>query len=291
MIRRAFLQGVAALTGLGQDTPSRFPYPGRPQPGQGVSPSQGQTIRARFVIITSVAGGLFAYVGTPGPGNAPILWATLGTTDPYGNALPFSGVGVKNGSDLAGINDQSSIVVGSTGEATLGTLNDSGAGGTSLASSTFGVGDILAGLELLSKNVNGIGPRAIINNAALISTGGTAANPSDIITDTWHPLTLINGWASVTSPSYTLFPDRTVMVAGVISSAGAAGNPIFANLPAGPPSYRPATQQETAAGLHGAPPAGGAFMRAATNGDLSILGSTAVTGPWSVNWRFSLDYT
>jgi len=278
---------ASGLFGLGAGTPSRFPYEDRPQSGPGIGASSGQVIRARFIIITTATGGLFIYAGTPGPGNIPVLWVTEAATDPFGNALPFSGVGVKNGSLLAGITDTSSVIVGSTTEASFGTLNDSGAGGTSLASSTFGAGDVSAFFELLSKNVNGIGPRMLIGNAAVLSTAGTAANPTQITTDGWNTLAPINGWANVTTLKYTLLPDRMVMVAGVITSAGAAGNPIFANLPAG---YRPATQQETAAGLHGAPPAGGAFMRVAANGDLSILGSTVGTGPWSVSWTFSLDY-
>lgn len=282
---------ASGLFGLGTGTPSRFPYPDRPQGGPGIGAGNGQIIRARYVIITDVSGGVFIYVGTPGPGNPPILWVTEAATDPFGNALPFSGVGVKNGSNLAGITDTASVIVGAAGEASFGTLNDSGAGGTSLESSTFGAGDVSAFFELLSKNVNGIGPRMLIGNAAVLSTAGTAANPTVITTDTWQTLALINGWAnSAGTLKYTLLPDRMVMVAGIISSAGAAGNPVFANLPAGPPSYRPAAQQETAAGLHGPPPAGGAFMRVATNGDLSILGSTIGTGPWSVSWTFSLDY-
>lgn len=280
---------ASGLFGLGTGTPSRFPYPDRPQGGPGIGAGNGQIIRARYVIITDVSGGVFIYVGTPQTGNPPILWVTEAATDPFGNALPFRGVGVKNGSNLAGITDTASVIVGGTGEASFGTLNDSGAGGTSLESSTFGAGDVSAFFELLSKNVNGIGPRMLIGNAAVLSTAGTAANPTQITTDGWHTLAPINGWANVAGEplKYTLLPDRMVMVAGVITSAGAAGNPIFANLPAG---YRPATQQETAAGLHGAAPAGGAFMRVAVNGDMSIPGSTVGTGPWSVSWTFSLDY-
>jgi hypothetical protein len=276
MIRRAFLQGVAALTGLGQDTPSRFPYPGRPQPGQGVGPSAGQVVRARQVIIFGPGGGIWIYSGRPVFGNLIESHTNASGTDPEGNFYIGGDVSYAN----VGASGYVALQFTAIGLIRYTSPLPGGAAGP--YSSGF----------LIRIDASGILLNApVIAGGTFTSIAGTAANPTEIITDTWNPLTLINGWTSVISPSYTLFPDRTVMVAGVISSAGAAGNPIFANLPAGPPSYRPATQQETAAGLHGAPPAGGAFMRAAANGDLSILGSTAVTGPWSVNWRFSLDYT
>lgn len=103
---------AGSLFGLGAGTPSRFPYPDRPQPAPGIGPSQGQVIRARYIIITTTAGGLFIYSGTPRAGNPPVLWATEASTDPFGNALQFSGIGVINGSLLAGITTQASVIVG-----------------------------------------------------------------------------------------------------------------------------------------------------------------------------------
>ena len=60
------------------------------QVATGVQPgvSNGVVV-AHYVIITGTAGGVFVYNGTPGLGNPPIAWMTSGTTDPYGNPLPY----------------------------------------------------------------------------------------------------------------------------------------------------------------------------------------------------------
>lgn len=261
---------ASGLFGLGTGTPSRFPYPDRPQSGPGLGAGQGQNVRARFVIIFGNTGGLFVYSGTPAFGNLITTITATSGTDPYGNAY------------LGGITEYASIGVSGyeamqhTATGLIAYVSPGGAGGP------YGV---VASFQQSGGVFTLAAP--LIVTGAVTAIGGTAANPTVITTDTWQTLAPINGWANVTTLKYTLLPDRMVMVAGVITSAGAAGNPIFANLPAG---YRPATQQETAAGLHGAPPAGGAFMRVAVNGDLSIPGSTVGTGPWSVSWTFSLDY-
>jgi hypothetical protein len=90
MLLRREVMKLGSLFGLGAGTPSRFPYPDRPQPAPGVGPSSGQVTRARVVIVSGPTGtvsGVFVYApGTiPGPGNTPIAAMTASATDPFGN--------------------------------------------------------------------------------------------------------------------------------------------------------------------------------------------------------------
>lgn len=92
MLRREVVKAMGSLFGLGAGTPSRFPYPDRPQPAPGVGPSQGQVTRARVVIVSGPTGsveGVFVYApGTvPALGNPPIASLTAGTADPFGNPV------------------------------------------------------------------------------------------------------------------------------------------------------------------------------------------------------------
>lgn len=91
MLRREVIK-LGSLFGLGAGTPSRFPYPDRPQSSAGLGPSSAASVRARTIIIFGPAGaveGLFMYAaGTiPGPGNPPVVWISESTTDPFGNSL------------------------------------------------------------------------------------------------------------------------------------------------------------------------------------------------------------
>jgi hypothetical protein len=64
----------------------------------------GEVIAQIVIIEGGTNSGLFEYVGTPGPGNPPIAYATPpGTmTDPYGNALPETTGGFVSGSTTSG---------------------------------------------------------------------------------------------------------------------------------------------------------------------------------------------
>jgi len=42
---------------------------------------------ANKVIVFGANEGLWVYDGTPGPGNAPVFWASSAPTDPFGNTL------------------------------------------------------------------------------------------------------------------------------------------------------------------------------------------------------------
>src|SRR5712691_7126509 len=91
MLRREAVKLMGSLFGLGAGTPSRFPYPDRPQPSPGIGPSQGQVVRARLVVISGAGSGLFVYSGTPAFGNLVGSITSSAGTDPYGNAF-LSGI-------------------------------------------------------------------------------------------------------------------------------------------------------------------------------------------------------
>lgn len=82
---------AGSLFGLGAGTPSRFPYPDRPQPGTGVGPSQTNIIRATTVIITGEKGELLVYSPARGAGTLAAAITAGPLTDPYGNQVPNGG--------------------------------------------------------------------------------------------------------------------------------------------------------------------------------------------------------
>jgi hypothetical protein len=112
----------------------------------------------------------------------------------------------------------------------------------------------------------------------LIATAGTASAPSLITTDTWHAMSLANSWASTggfTAAKYRLTADNEVELIGVLDGTSATSVTFF-TLPAGPPSYRPATAQGFACGATGNVPAGSApQVRCSTGGVLTINGAAA----------------
>jgi hypothetical protein len=116
---------TAGLGGL----PARRPDQTRDYPPTGVQPGAGNVVRARLVIISGTAGGLFVYNGTPALGNPPIVSATAASTDPYGNPVT-PGLDVTQGSITGTLISASQIdgtaITGSVFEGTDFTLNDDG---------------------------------------------------------------------------------------------------------------------------------------------------------------------
>jgi hypothetical protein len=161
-MRRALLRllgfGAFTVPGLGgQQGPGQFSAPAQ-QTAPGIQPGVSQNvIRARQVIVSGTADGVFVYSGTPGPGNPPIAAMTGGDVDPYGNTvypdissvgasgLIYMAAGLLNIALNASQYAPAEIFAGAT-EATLN-LN------SGLASS----GDTLAELALLSATANGGG--------------------------------------------------------------------------------------------------------------------------------------
>lgn len=162
-------------------------------PGQqtpvGVQPGTTTgVVVANKILIIGPNGGLFAYAGNPALGNPPILWSSEGPQDPFGNVLPFTGTGVKNGSLLAGITSQATVVVGAVGEVSFGTLGDSGSGITSLTSSTTGVADAVAEIDLQSKNGNGTGSAVVVTATKITLANGSGASSIGINAANGHPV-------------------------------------------------------------------------------------------------------
>lgn len=289
-MRRREVIKVGSLFGLGAGTPSRFPYPDRPQAGPGIGAGSGQTIRAKFVIITDVFGGVFIYTGVPGPGNAPVAWMSFAPTDPYGNPLLFPGVGVRNGSLLAGLTDHAEVIVGAVGETVFGGISDSGSGATSFGSSQTGVGDLGAFLTLRSKNGGGTpGPQAILDNASLISTAGTPANPTQLATDVWQAVTpnAGNGWGG--SGRVKLLSEKNVCMCQMSLSAGTIANgTAAASVPA---AYIPAVTQFLPVGTGSGTGAltNGPYMQLTVGGNWQVENLPTGTATVHLNGTYALD--
>lgn len=87
----------AAAAGIGGLPPRRLDQrlTGTSRAGTGPAPQTGFFV-GKFVVIFGTGGGLFIYNGTPGLGNAPVLYETAPgvTHDPYGNGLPVTSGGL-----------------------------------------------------------------------------------------------------------------------------------------------------------------------------------------------------
>lgn len=200
--------------GLGSGTPSRFPYPDRPQPAPGIGPSQGQVVRATLVIVSGFQ-GVFVYNGKPGPGTL-IGSVTDATHDPFGNpTVPtiaaydvgagrwtaVTGAGVALGThdpattttvaasithnDANTPSGQAQLVIESAftgaGSAVVETMKSASADGTKLTSWQLVTGNLVA---ITADEATA----TITEGLALVNTAGTAANPSLVTTDTWQNL-------------------------------------------------------------------------------------------------------
>lgn len=291
-----------SLFGLGAGTPTRFPYPDRPQPSPGVGPSSAAVVRANQVIVFGPTGrpvGVFVYQpGTiPGPGNQPIGWVTASATDPFGNVLPVTGTGGKDASGYFAIHGSEAVfnVTGSPA-ALAGILAALNPGEVRLESPAQVVADPQAVMQLLSKAANG-GTFPVVNllsgtalgvTGPVTATGGTAANPTVITNEAgWNTLTLQNGWAaSGGNVRYRLMPDNSVWVLGQLNPA-ALTSTTFATMVA---PYVPSVGGDFAVAAHTAtPPTQGLFTRAANTGVLSALNATVGSGIFGVNMRYPLD--
>ncbi len=81
-------------------------------------------------------------------------------------------------------------------------------------------------------------------DSALVATGGTAANPSLVLTDTWHSLGALGAHYTVTLGRYRLTADNCVELDIKVAGDGLQATAVtFAN--ALPAAYRPATQHDS----------------------------------------------
>lgn len=196
----------------------------------GVQPgTQNPVVLARYVIVSGPGGGVFLYIGTPALGNPPVEYMSLGTTDPYGNVLP--GTGIVSNSSSTGVQLNNGLVnfFDSGGSEVQIGLANSPRGGAVLAAEVFS-GDLVA-----SQNLYVLG--------IISATAGTAAVPTVITTDTWHAMTLTGGWTG--TAQYRLMPDNTVMIrtsAGSLAAGTIANGTAIWTAPAG---YVPAAAQQS----------------------------------------------
>jgi hypothetical protein len=208
---------------------------------------------AEYVINGS---GAFFYRGTPAAGNLAVslVPGTSSVTDPFGNIAEPGLTSYEGfGSGDVALNVQAGIIQW---------LEWSG--------SSWAIG---AGLDWVP--VNGF---TELVNSPFRSLGGTASNPTLIITDSWNkPSSLSGGWTPG-SPGfqYRLTPERQLHVAGLINSSAMTGAAFF-TLPS--PDYIPANGLDFPVAFH--TPAGyaqAAFGRVSAAGVLSIINATRSTG-------------
>ena len=301
--------------GLGTPSPSRFPYPGRPDQ-QGVAPSSGQVIRARQVIVSGHGDGIFVYTGRPRLGNPPIAWMGGGLVDPYGNVLPSTTGVASSGSFQAGnsITNANGTFTYSGSIPQLGQLiySNAFAGGTDSAGNIYPAGiaiyqtasgtqpTLVAAMNPITGNIQfGAGTPAN-PGTAILNGGGTLINsniyafhPGTNNQETWQAINpLLNGWANdpgnVTA-QYRMVgsPPVSVEVIGTLLATAATSN-IFFTLPA---AYRPQNLQQFASMGTGGVPAGEApYVSCDAGGNLRIgQGTIGAANVYGFHGFISLD--
>ena len=252
---------------LGTPSPSRFPYPGRPDQ-RGVAPaSGGQVVRARLVIVYGPTGaivGVFVYQPgtTPAHGNPPVAWMTAATSDPYGNPVqPQIGSQAANGQGVllqgANLVFRGSAATGNK----LAALSAIPATGTNMSSFLVINGPTDSTLEPVFElagesqdttispyahvfQVDGSGNQSPM---PLWASGGVFISQpgAPLSAETFHPITLDAGWtapgiAGYASPRYQLMSDGiNLQLSGIASAAFfAASKTLNAGNPL-PAAYQP----------------------------------------------------
>lgn len=225
--------------------------------------------------------GMFLYSGTPAARNLIASLAATSGTDAYGNVYEagitsyvtvFSDVYEVGLNQLSGgqpglaISDVTHPPYGPAGVFGLAGSGTPQIATASLTSGMISSADVAATVDVLSQADSGItngkvtveaGMTEIGVNASLIvndNTGsvnavnGTAASPTLITTDTWHPITLDSGnWtggvpAGYHAMSYRLLPDGNVQLAGIADHGSATtGAVTICNSNPLPAEYRPAS--------------------------------------------------
>lgn len=181
---------------------------------------------ARAVVVFGPAGsvlGVYVYSPgtTPGPGNPPIMSMGNSSVDLYGNAIhPGISSQIPGGNWVSLFQGQIEFQGGSA---------ISGTSGGNLVFQTAADFAFIGG-PVLSET----------------ASGGTAANPTIITTDTWHPMALLNSWTSGgrMAPQYQLQPSGEVEIRGSLTApAGvASGQNVWAG-----GGYAPASAQSLVA--------------------------------------------
>jgi hypothetical protein len=280
------------MAGDGLRRPLNAPPGITPAPGVQPGTTTG-VIFARYVIVFGPTGsvtGVFVYAAgtTPGPGNPPVISIGENTKDPYGNTVvpgiiqygsggSYSGLVVQGGTSILQMVTQATasnvppevyaaaLNAGTATEYQVLTIlsgEETATGGNAFINlfsqnanaTTQAFGELgITGVNIIQWTAN-----AVNVNKPITATAGTAANPTSITTDTWHPLGAMAGGSgyTVNNARYQLTTDGRYEV-DINLTAGAAtvaGNYAFPNsLPAGPPfacSYPLGWNGTTAAGVN-----------------------------------------
>jgi hypothetical protein len=289
----------------------------------GLQPSGPPIFIGRYVIVFGTNGGVFLYSGTPGLGNPPILWDTLGTADPYGNPVTpgvFIAELIGSGNAKGGL--MWNTVVGS--QPLLALFPDSTVGFTGhspfILGQVFNRGLVNEYLSLALGGGAGTGVSSpVLMNLFSISADSTlnphisfyagasanlvcdisssylnAANPaSPGVIETWHTATITGtGYtAGSPAPAYKLYADNTAALTGSVNVASGSGGAVFLTLPS---QYRPVTAKKFPAAFSAGTPVASGNAQVTVNTSGAVQFSAVPTGSAFTfaldGMRFALDY-
>lgn len=246
----------------------------------------GGTITGGQFIGDGTGQEILMYSGTPAAGNLLLSLTTAGATDEEGNQV------------LAGLASYSNLGGGGwiaiatfAGEVTAyANTGSTEAGWTQLAQTQYGGTGLASGTLNFIADAIGINGNTVFLTGAVDATGGTAASPTVITTDTWHALALAGTWSNNGADvlKAILMPDDSVWICGRISNTGnqVSGDAI-ATL--GPGYFNTARNSFGTGSI--------ANSNTAMPMEVSSAGSMTITGPYTagqalvVNMRFPLNIT
>lgn len=268
---------VATLQAYGQQgRREELPFDGGAAVGEGFALSVATVFQAGNAIINGT--GLYSYSGAPGAGNLVSSVGVIpGTTlDPTGSNAVFQG------------DTDYSYNLGHT---TVTALQKSGGELSTWTAATQAGPYTLVSQVIFDTGGNvtvGTGNFTVSN--VLTATGGTAASPTLITTDTWHAATYANNWATSGADvlKFTLMPDSSAWIIGRINNPAnqGSGNRIC-TLPSG---YFNTTRNQfgtcSVANTTTVMP-----MELDTSGNLTLLSSYTALTNLCVNLRLPLNIT
>ena len=250
--------------------------------------------------------GLFLYSGTPALGDMILSIAqAAGTTDPYGLANPYPAGVTTYGSAGTYANLASDYLTFYGGSSTDQATIYFGGGDVVIESSTpsgvlslmTDLGETSGVLGLEAGNTTIYGTLDVTGASTLggqvTATGGTAAAPTLITTDTWHTMTLQNSWSAGSGyAQYRMLPDGNVQVRLQVT-VGTATNGTTVWTAAAPyaPSTAPGAQYFPVIVVAGATAAqlDTPQFRMSAGGALSVANIPTGTTSVAANFIYALD--
>jgi hypothetical protein len=251
------------------------------------------TFSAGNTVITTA--GDFVYNGTPATGNliaslAPAAGADDGHSNTFKQGVTayvtFSGervaVNLNTTLTAVGVGMQIGAVVSPPFEPAgiFGMADGIGQAHATLISGQVTGADASAFVETVSGTESGV-PGGLVKISGTLSSPLVIVNPAGTLPESWHAMTLINGWANVagfTTARYQLRPTNEVEIIGAINAA-AANAVTFFTLPAG---YQPANQQPVCSMGENALLGAGLspWIRCDAGGNLTVQNTAAIPGAW-----------